>query len=56
MARLIRMCPSCNSRKLIRYGTYRYEGRTKARYLCKSCGKSTIYPLVKLVAERKRKK
>lgn len=56
MAKLIRMCPYCRSRELIRFGTYRYEGRTRARYMCKVCDKSTIYPLVKLVAERKKGK
>jgi len=56
MAKLVRMCPSCNSRRLVRFGTYKYEGHSKARYKCKNCGRVTVYPLIKMVAERKRKK
>jgi transposase-like protein len=56
MAKLIRMCPSCNSRKLRRHNIYKYGGRTRVRYKCQNCGRLTIYPLIKLVAERKKKK
>jgi len=56
MAQLIRICPSCNSRKLKKYDIYEYSGRRKIRYKCEICGRLTIYPLIKLIAERKKKK
>jgi DNA-directed RNA polymerase subunit RPC12/RpoP len=56
MAKLIRMCPSCNSRRLVKYDTYRYGGRARTRYQCQNCGRLTIYPLLKLIAERRKKK
>jgi hypothetical protein len=56
MARLVRICPSCDSRRLRRYDIYRYGGRTRIRYRCENCGHLTIYPIVRLVAERKRKR
>ena len=55
MARLVRMCPSCRSRRLKKYDIYRYGRTSRTRYRCESCGKLTIYPLMKLVAERKKK-
>lgn len=55
MAKLVKMCPSCRSRRLHRYDTYRYEGKTKTRYECLNCGHITIYPLVRLIAERKKR-
>jgi len=56
MAKVVRMCPKCHSTKLTRYDTYTYEGHSKPRYKCGKCGRLTIYPLIKLVAERKKKK
>jgi len=56
MAKIIRMCPSCNSRRLKKYDIYKYGERKKIRYKCENCGRLTIYPLIKLVAERKKKK
>ncbi len=55
MAKVIRMCPECYSRKLRRYDTYKYAGKNKIRYKCRNCGRLTIYPLIKLVAQRKKK-
>jgi transposase-like protein len=55
MAKIVRMCPSCKSRKLSRYDTYRYKGKIKTRYQCDSCGHTTIYPLIRLIAERKKR-
>jgi transposase-like protein len=55
MAKLIRICPSCNSRRLKKYDIYEYGGRRKIRYRCENCGRLTIYPFIKLVAERKKK-
>ena len=56
MAKLVRMCPKCRSTRMVKYDTYEYEGRKKPRYKCSNCGHLTIYPLIKLVAERKKKK
>ena len=55
MAKVVRMCPKCRSTRLTRYDTYKYEERSKPRYKCGNCGRLTIYPLIKLVAERKKK-
>jgi len=55
MARLVRMCPSCRSRRMKKYDTYRYGDTSRTRYKCQNCGRLTIYPLMKLVAERKKK-
>ena len=55
MARLVRICPSCRSRRMKKYDIYRYGGTSRTRYRCENCGKLTIYPLMKLVAERKKK-
>jgi len=55
MARLVKMCPSCRSRRMKKYDIYRYGGTSRTRYKCGNCGKLTIYPLMKLVAERKKK-
>jgi DNA-directed RNA polymerase subunit RPC12/RpoP len=56
MARLIRMCPKCGSRRLKKYDIYKYGGHKRTRYKCEVCGHLTIYPLTKLIAERKKKK
>jgi transposase-like protein len=56
MARVVRMCPSCRSRRLQKYDTYRYGGKTRTRYQCASCGHTTVYPLLRLIAERKHNK
>ena len=56
MARLVRMCPSCRSRRIKKYDIYRYGGVSRTRYKCENCGRLTIYPLMKMVAERKKKK
>jgi transposase-like protein len=56
MAKVIRICPSCGSKRMVKYDTYKYGGRKKARYQCQKCGRLTIYPLIQLVAERKKKK
>jgi len=56
MAKVVRICPSCGSRKMVKYDTYEYGGKRKPRYKCSNCGRLTIYPLIKLVAERKKKK
>jgi transposase-like protein len=55
MARLIRMCPMCNSRRLEKYDIYRYGGNRRVRYRCQNCGRLTIYPLIRLIAERRKK-
>ena len=55
MAKVTRMCPDCHSTRLSRYDTYKYGGHRKPRYKCNNCGRLTIYPLIKLVAERKKK-
>ncbi len=54
MAKVVRMCPSCQSRKLKKYDTYRYDAKTRTRYQCVDCGHITIYPLLRLIAQRKR--
>lgn len=55
MAKLIYICPKCNSTKMKNYNTYKYEGKSMPRYKCHSCGYLTIYPLMKMRAERKKK-
>jgi len=56
MARLVRMCPSCKSVRMKKYDIYHYGGVSRIRYKCEECGKLTIYPLMRMVAERKKKK
>lgn len=54
MPKMIRICPSCGSRKLKKYDIYKYGGRRKIRYKCDNCGRLTIYPIIRLIAERKK--
>ena len=56
MAKAVKMCPKCRSRRLRKYDAYKYGGRVRTRYECVECGHITIYPLIRLIAERKRKK
>ncbi len=54
MAKLVRICPKCDSRRMEPYDIYRYGGKRKRRYRCQRCGHLTIYPVMKMVAERRR--
>jgi len=38
-----------------KYDFYRYGAKKRIRYKCGGCGRLTIYPLMKLVAERKKR-
>ena len=38
-----------------KYDIYTYGGKKRIRYKCGNCGRLTIYPLIRLVAERKKK-
>ena len=39
------MCPSCYSRRMQKYDTYRYKGQSKRRWRCRLCGFTTASPL-----------
>lgn len=49
------MCPVCRSTKLVKDGIYKYRDVNQTRYKCNSCGKRTIYPLMRMKAKSKRK-
>jgi Zn ribbon nucleic-acid-binding protein len=56
VATVIKMCPKCRSRDLRKYDRYRHGDKVRIRHECTECGHITIYPLIRLIAERKRKK
>lgn len=49
------VCPFCYSKKMRKFGFYRYEGKTKQKWLCENCNSVTAYPLHRKPTHRKKR-
>lgn len=49
------VCPFCYSRKLRRFGIYRYGGQARQKWMCERCGGVSAYPLSRMPKRRPRR-